>query len=73
MDARDCTYFADLARDERMLKSHGFNAWPDVDDLTRYACDLENGLQVLAGAFGVRLARDVRGNWVVVAKDEEAI
>ena len=73
MDARDSTFFASLARDERMLKSHGFDAWPDVDDLTRYACDLENALQALADAFGVRLARDVRGSWIVVAKSEEVI
>ena len=73
MDARDCAYFANLARDKSMLKDHGFDAWPDAYDLTRYACGLEDGLQALAGTLGVRLAKDIRGNWVVIAKDEEAV
>lgn len=73
MDARDCAYFASLARDKDMLRDHGFDAWPDACDLARYACGLEDGLQTLAGAFGMRLAKDIRGNWVIVAKDEEAI
>ena len=72
MVARDCTYFANAIRDEYMLKSHGFETWPDDNELTRYACSLEDGMQALAGACGVRLAKDVRGNWIVVA-DEEAI
>ena len=73
MDARDCAYFANLARDKGMLKDHGFDAWPDAHDLTRYACCLEDGLQTLAGAFGMRLAKDIRGKWVIIGKDEEAV
>ena len=73
MGTKESTYFAALSHDERMLKSRGFNAWPDVDELTCYACDLEDAMQVLADAFRVRLARDVRGNWVVVAEDGEVI
>lgn len=73
MDARDHAYFASLARDKGMLRDHGFDAWPDAYDLTRFACGLEDGLQTLAGAFGMRLAKDIRGNWVIVAKDEEAV
>lgn len=73
MDARDRVYFASLVRDEGMLKDHGFDAWPDAYDLTRYACGLEDGLQALAGTLGVRLAKDIRGNWVVISKNEEEI
>ena len=73
MGARDRAYFASLVRDEGMLRSHGFDSWPDARDLARFACDLEDGLQTLAGTLGVRLAKGVRGNWVVIAKDEEAV
>ena len=73
MDARDRVYFASLVRDVGMLKDHGFDAWPDAYDLTRYACGLEDGLQALAGTLGVRLAKDIRGNWVVISKNEEEI
>ena len=73
MDARDCAYFASLVRDEGMLRSHGFDSWPDARDLARFACDLEDGLQTLAGTLGVRLAKDIRGKWVIIGKDEEAV
>jgi len=73
MDARDCAYFASLVRDEGMLRSHGFDSWPDARDLARFACDLEDGLQALAGTLGVRLAKDIRGKWVIIGKDEEAV
>ena len=73
MDARDCAYFASLVRDEGMLRSHGFDSWPDARDLARFACDLEDGLQALAGTRGVRLAKDIRGKWVIIGKDEEAV
>lgn len=73
MAARDCTYFVNAIRDNAMLKNHGFEAWPDEFELTRYACNLEDGMQALAGALGARLAKDVRGNWIVVADDAEAI
>ena len=62
--------FAGQLRDERMLRGHGFDTWPDVDELTRYACDLEDAVQVLAGRLGCRLERDVRGNWALVRSDE---
>ena len=73
MDARDCAYFASLVRDEGMLRSHGFDSWPDARDLARFACDLEDGLQALAGTLGVRLAKDIRGKWAIIGKDEEAV
>lgn len=70
MGARDDMGFFDQVRDERMLKGHGFDAWPDVDELTRYACDLEDALQVLAAQLGCRLERDVRGRWALVRAAE---
>ena len=70
MAARDQAGFAGLLRDERMLRGHGFDAWPDVDELTRYACGLEDAVQVLAGQLGCRLERDVRGRWALVGNDE---
>lgn len=73
MGARVQADFAGQLRDERMLRGHGFDAWPDIDELTRYACDLEDALQVLAGQLGCRLERDVRGNWVLVRGIERSV
>lgn len=66
MDAN--AYFTDQIRDRRMLEDHGFDAWPDADELTRYACSLEDALRAVAGHLGCSLERDVRGDWELVRK-----
>lgn len=59
--------FSNTERDERMLQDHGFSYWPNTDELTRKACDIEDALQALAGAFGAQLIKDFRGRWRVVS------
>lgn len=69
MDARDRSFFQSLINDDRMLRNHGFaDGWPSDEELVRYTCDLENGLQALANAFGVELAKDIMGRWHVIPK-----
>lgn len=68
MDARDRSFFANLINDEHMLLNHGFGGWPSDKELARYACDLEDGLQALANAFGMELAKDIMGRWHVIPK-----
>lgn len=68
MDTRDRSFFQGLINDERMLHNHGFDGWPNDEELARYACDLEDGLQALANAFDVELAKDIMGRWQVIPK-----
>ena len=68
MDARDRSFFANLINDEHMLLNHGFDGWPSDKELARYAYDLEDGLQALANAFGMELAKDIMGRWHVFPK-----
>lgn len=68
MAARDDLYSATV--DARVLSEHGFEGWPDVEELTRKACDLEDGLRALAGVFGLTLVKDCRNRWCVIRKSE---
>lgn len=61
-------YFAGQLRDRRMLEDHGFDAWPDADELTRYACGLEDALRAIAAHLGCALERDMRGGWALVRR-----
>ena len=68
MGAESRGFFRELINDERMLRSHGFDGWPNNEELVRYACDLEDGLHALAEAFGVELTKDARGRWRVISR-----
>ena len=63
MRARDRMYFANSIRDERMLRTRGFDAWPDVEELARYVFALEERVDALASVAGVDLERDVRSGF----------
>ena len=66
-------YFAACLRDKRMLHEHGMDEWPDLEVLTRYVFDLEEGLRTLADAYGAELGKDVLGRWYVAPRDEEGL
>lgn len=62
MAERIDSYFFEAVEDERMLRQHGFARWPDVDDLVRYACGIEDRLSMLAESLGIAFVhRDKRG------------
>ena len=72
MHASANAYFRNAADDARMLRDHGFDAWPDAEELARYAFDLEEGVSALAQALGVEMEKDVRGRWQVCRPDGKA-
>lgn len=41
MNARDRAFVSGIVQDNRLLRKHGFDEWPDLDELVRYACSLE--------------------------------
>ncbi|MGI6590015.1 MAG: hypothetical protein ACOX1O_00135 [Eggerthellaceae bacterium] len=61
--ARD--FFSSLLADERLLREHGLESWPDGRDLTLYLFDLEEKIDAIAGACGLVVEKDVRGDWHV--------
>lgn len=65
MAANDYSYVRNALRDARLLSEHGFDQWPDVDGLTRYACDLEDAVHALAEAMGAKLQKDTFDRWLV--------
>lgn len=68
MRARDDLHSA--IEDARMLDAHGFDGWPNADELTRKICDVEDGLMSLANALGLVLIKDCRNRWSVARKSE---
>lgn len=57
----DNRYFYNKYKEQQALRSHGFDAWPDAEELARYVFALEDKVDVLASIAGVDLERDVRG------------
>lgn len=72
MPAKSQGYYSSLISDQKMLRSHGFgDSWPDAEGILRYACGVEDGLHALAGALGLKLEQDHRGNWRIADFREE--
>lgn len=61
--ARD--FFSDLFSDERLLREHGLDQWPEGRELARYLFDLESKVDAVARASGLAVEKDMRGNWRV--------
>lgn len=60
-------YFASLQAEQTILSRHGFDMWPDVEELARYVFEVVDALGV---ALSIDFSRDVRGRLVVVRLDE---
>lgn len=51
--------------DEQMLQNHGFDSWPNQDELARYIMDTNDRIDAICEAFGYRTVQDIRGRWHV--------
>lgn len=71
MAASDYSYVRNAMQDVCLLSEHGFDQWPDIDSLTRYACDLEDAVHALAESMGARLRKDTFNHWMVTFEGEE--
>lgn len=60
------SYFAMLEERNRRLREHGFSGEPTDEELLDYALSLEDRLEAVCGALGIRLYQDVRGRWIAV-------
>lgn len=59
------SFYQQLAAESQMFEEHGFESWPDNDELTRKVCDLEDGLHALARSLGREIAKDYRSRWII--------
>lgn len=66
------SYFRDAYQDQRLLKSHGFDAWPDAEELARYVFGLEEKVDALASMVDVDLGRDLRGDLIATRRRGES-
>lgn len=54
-------YFSEISEERRLLRSHGFDRWPDGEELARRLFDVEDAMAELAEIHGVIVVKDVRG------------
>lgn len=64
---RDTAYFCGYQVDVQMLKEHGFDHWPDSEELARYVFDV---MDAICNSLGLELKRDHRRVWRAVPKPE---
>lgn len=57
------SYFTMLEERNRRLREHGFSGESTDEELLDYAISLEDRLEAMCGALGIRLYQDVRGRW----------
>lgn len=60
---RDCDYFYVLAREEKLLKDHGFEGWPDPIELAEYVFGLSDKIDLILEELGLAAYRDFLGRW----------
>lgn len=65
------SFYQQLAAENQMLEEHGFESWPDNDELTRKVCDLEDGLHALARSLGCEITKDYRDRWIVFSASKD--
>lgn len=67
-------YFSSLEKRKRDATQHGFDRWPDEEDLAKYLFETNDRIDALCSALGVVVYQDVRGRWLVErAGQEEAM
>lgn len=59
-------YFRGLYDQQRLLRAHGFESWPDEVELANYLFSLDDKISVLCDSLGIRLVQDCQGRWVKI-------
>ncbi len=62
-------FFATLTREDRLLRNHGFDNWPNSTELARYAFSVNDKIDAICDALQIETIQDTRGNWVVISKN----
>lgn len=62
--------FERMEERRRRLRNHGFEGEPSGEQLVDYALSLEDRLNAVCAATGLRLRQDARGRWFAAAEQE---
>lgn len=54
--------------DERALAKHGYDGWPNMEELARRAMEHDDALVALAAYLGLRFQVDSRGHVTLVQR-----
>lgn len=59
-------YFYEELKTQKLLAAHGFDQWPDEEELARYLFDISDKIDALAASLELSVQADMRGHWNVV-------
>lgn len=59
------TYFSDILRADKLLKTHGFDRWPTEEEVILYLFEMNDRIDAICSFVGVETSKDIRGRWVV--------
>lgn len=69
----ECGYFRQLAEQQCVLTAHGFNHFPNEEELLAYLFDTNDRLELLATALGFSIEKDVLGRNFLMTPGKEAL
>ncbi|WP_225749445.1 hypothetical protein [Paraeggerthella sp. Marseille-Q4926] len=72
MMCRD-TYFSDILRADKLLKTHGFDRWPTEEEIILYLFEMNDRIDAICSFVGVETSKDIRGRWIVRNAEQEVI
>lgn len=59
------TYFSDILRTDKLLKTHGFDRWPTEEEVILYLFEMNDRIDAICSFIGAETSKDIRGRWVV--------
>lgn len=59
------TYFSDMLRTDKLLKTHGFDRWPTEEEIVLYLLETNDRIDAICSFVGLETSKDIRGRWVV--------
>ena len=62
---RHDTYFSDMLRTDKLLKTHGFDRWPTEEEIVLYLLEMNDRIDAICSFVGLETTKDIRGRWVV--------
>lgn len=65
------SYSTSHLAEDRWLRSHGLEHWPDEQELARLVLGLKDEIAALADALGLAPTRDIHGQWAFEPTGQE--
>lgn len=55
------TYFSDMLRTDKLLKTHGFDRWPTEEEIVLHLLETNDRIDAICSFVGLETSKDIRG------------